>query len=86
MEQFKPVISFKDQPEGFTHGVEFGRLLEKMQRKDNTIENHGFPIRIENQNLIRESCIHYGYIPTFGDEFLDGWVPFLGVKQVSSDN
>jgi len=79
------LISFPDQSSSFTHGVEFGRLLEKIERGDEVIKNNGFPIRIENKQLLINTCEVYGYIPTFGNE-LDGWIEFMGIKKTTSKN
>lgn len=79
------LITFPDQSASFAHGVEYGRLLEKMERGDDPVKNNGFPVRVENKNVIQSSCSVYGYIPVFGPE-ADGWINFLGVKKVSSDN
>ncbi len=40
------LISFPDQSQSFTYGVEFGRLLERIERGDEYIENNGFPVRV----------------------------------------
>jgi hypothetical protein len=80
------LIRFPDQSDSFTYGVEFGRLLEKIERGDESIHNNGFPIRIENQILLRETCILHGYIPVFSEPYLDGWIDFLGVKNTINNN
>ena len=49
----KLLVSFSDQSKSFTYGVEFGRLLEKIERGDKNITNNGFPIRIENVQLLK---------------------------------
>lgn len=79
------LLKFPDQSKSFTHGVEFGRLLEKMERGDDPIKNNNFPIHDENKELITDSCQVYGYVPVFG-ESKDGWVEFIGVKKVASEN
>lgn len=80
------LISFPDQSESFTHGVEYGRILQQMQQGDNAISNSGFPVRLENKILIENTCREYGYIPTFGKEHYGEWVEFLGIKKIGNDN
>lgn len=80
------LISFPNQSESFTHGVEFGRLLEKIERGDNAVQNNGFPVRAENVELLRDTCNKHGYVPTFADCVVEGWVNFLGIKKTSTDN
>jgi len=79
------IISFTDQSPSFTYGVEFGRLLEKMERGDTVITNNGFPVRIENKQVIIDACTSLGYIPSFGNVSFDEWVEFIGIKKVSND-
>jgi len=80
------LIKFPDQSQSFTYGVEFGRLLEKIERGDETITNNGFPIRVENCSVLALCCSLHGYIPLFGDPYMDGWVDFLGIKKTTSNN
>jgi len=80
------LIKFSDQSQSFTYGVEFGRLLEKMQRNDEVIQNSGFPVRVENMQVLKDACIAYGYAAIFGDPYLDGWIDFLGIKKTYSQN
>ena len=82
----KQLISFPDQSESFTYGVEYGRILEKIERGDDIVMNNGFPVRLENKELIEETCKIYGYIPTFGKIYFNEWVEFLGIKKISSEN
>jgi len=82
----KLLISFPDSSKSFTYGVEFGRLLQKIEQGDDVIMNNGFPIRIENKELIENTCKAYGYIPTFGTIHYDEWIEFLGIKKTSNDN
>lgn len=82
----KLIISFPDQSKSFTYGVEFGRLLEKIERGDEVVMNNGFPIRIENKELIKKTCKKFGYIPTFGNEYYEEWVEFLGLRKTTLDN
>jgi hypothetical protein len=77
----KLIIRFPDQSTSFTYGVEFGRLLEKMERGDDVVINNGFPIRKENVEVVKSTCVHYGYIPLFGEMYDNEWVEFTGIKQ-----
>ncbi len=70
----------------FTYGVEYGRLLQKMEQGDDHIDNNGFPVRIENIALIKTTCNQLGYIPSFGTTHYHGWVDFLGIKNLNSNN
>lgn len=79
-------IKFPDSSESFAHGVEFGRLLEKMERGDEFISNNGFPIRVENQELLQNAAIKLGYIPMFGLTHWGEWIEFKGFKKCQSDN
>lgn len=80
------LIKFPDQSESFTYGVEFGRLLEKIERGDEVIQNNGFPIRVENASVIVLACSLHGYIPVIGEPYLDGWCDFIGIKKTTSNN
>ena len=78
----KLVISFPDQSTSFCYGVEYGRLLEKIERGDDIIMNNGFPVRIENVDLLKTTCIKYGYTPIFGKKYYNEWIEFLGIKEL----
>lgn len=80
------LISFPDQSQSFTYGVEFGRLLEKIERGDLAISNNGFPVRVENCSLLAIACSLHGYAANFSDPYMDGWVDFLGIKKTTSNN
>lgn len=80
------MISFPDQSKSFTYGVEFGRILQKIEQGDNFVMNNGFPIRLENKELIENTCKTYGYIPTFGRTHFDEWIEFLAIRKTSTDN
>lgn len=80
------LIKFPDQSESFAYGVEFCRLLEKIERGDDVIQNNGFPIRVENLGVISIACTMNGYIPSFSDPYMDGWVDFIGIKKTMSEN
>lgn len=79
------ILSFPDQSKSFTYGVEYGRILQQMEDKKEMVDNHGFPVRIENMELIRNTCNQYGYIPSFGEEW-HGYVWFCGVLRVTPHN
>lgn len=78
-------IKFSDQSASFTYGVEYGRLLEKMQRGDNIVLNYGFPVRVENKKLLEDTCKVKGYIPSFG-KMWEGWIEFVAIRKQSTDN
>lgn len=78
----KLLIKFPDQSTSFTYGVEFGRLLEKIERGDDVIMNNGFPVRIENVSLLKETCQKFGYVPLFGKKYFDEWINFTGIKEL----
>lgn len=73
------IVAFSDPSTSFVHGVEFGRILARMENGDAVVENQGFPIHPENADVLRQSCQAYGYIPTFGIE-KDGWQDFKAIK------
>lgn len=75
------IIKFTDESESFCNGVEFGRLLEKMQRGDEDISNCNFPVKIKNKSIIEKTCAEYGYIPSFGAISFGEWVEFIGIKK-----
>ncbi len=80
------IIRFTDQSQSFANGVEFGRLLQKMEQGDECIQNMGFPVQCSNKNVLIQACNQYGYIPIFSQPILDEWVNFIGVKKTTSDN
>lgn len=82
----KMLISFPDQSQSFTYGVEFGRLLEKIERGDEVIKNNGFPVRVENCSVLALACSLHGYTANFGEPYMDGWVDFIGIKKTMSKN
>ena len=57
-----------------------------MQDGINTVSNHGLPIRLENKEVIIESCKIYGYIPTFGAIHYEEVIEFIGIKMHSNEN
>ena len=75
------LIKFPDQSTSFTYGVEYGRLLEKIERGDKIVMNNEFPVRIENVDLLKETCLKFGYVPLFGKKYFDEWIEFIGIKE-----
>jgi len=82
----KLLLKFPDQSESFTYGVEFGRLLEKIERGDELINNNEFPVRIENKELLEQTCKRFGYIAIFGEMFFDEWIEFMGIRRTINKN
>jgi hypothetical protein len=80
------LIKFPDHSESFTYGVEFGRLLEKIERGDNPIKNNGFPIRVENMSVLVLACSLHGYTCTFSKCEVEGWSNFIGIKKTFTQN
>jgi hypothetical protein len=78
------IISFGDQSNSFTYGVEYGRLLQKIEQGDDIVTNNGFPIRLENKKLIKDTCKYYGYIPIFIEIHNDEWIDFIAMR--TTDN
>lgn len=80
------LVSFPDQSQSFAYGVEFGRLLGKIEKGDLVVQNNGFPVRVENCSVLAITCSLHGYTATFSEPYMDGWVDFLGIKKTSSPN
>ena len=80
------LINFPNQSESFAHGVEYGRILQQMEQGDNIAMNKGFPVRVENVELIKSTCRALGYIPIFGKEYFNEWKEFIGIKKTTSEN
>ena len=74
------LIKFKDQLNSFTIGCEYGRLLERFKKKTKIIENNGFPIHLENKDVMISTCNIFGYTPIFGEIFYDEWIEFKAIK------
>lgn len=74
------LIKFKDASDSFTLGCEYGRLLEKIEKGVELIENNGFPIHLKNKELIISTCNKFGYIPFFGERHYDEWIEFKAIK------
>lgn len=81
----KLLIRFPDQSSSFCYGVEYGRLLEKIERGDKFIINNGFPVRIENVELLKDTCLKFGYTPIFGKKYYNEWIEFLGIKESTNN-
>lgn len=80
------ILKFTDKSSSFTNGVEFGRLLQRMQQNDEAIDNCGFPVHIENIGVIKEACNQYGYVASFGEEHYGEWIEFIGIRKTGSEN
>ena len=78
------IISFSDQSRSFTYGVEFGRLIQKIEQGDDIVTNNGFPIRLENKKLIKDTCEYYGYIPIFIEINNDEWIDFIAMRTTNN--
>jgi len=81
MEKQSLLIRFSDQSASFTNGVELGRILQQAQDNKETISNCGFPVHIENIDVIKSTCEEYGYAPCFGNCDVEGWMYFKGIKK-----
>jgi len=79
------LVKFPDQSQSFSYGVEYGRILEKIERGDKIVMNNGFPVRIENVQLIKDTCSKYNYIPMFGNTYYNEWIEFIGIKQINNN-
>lgn len=84
MDAHSLIISFPDQSQSFTLGVEYGRLLQKIEQGDQSIENCGFPVHIDNIEVLKNTCNAYGYIALFGRRYYSEWVEFTAIKKVSN--
>lgn len=79
-------IRFPDQSNSFTYGVEYGRLSDRMERGELVVTNNGFPVRVENIELLKETCKKYGYTYSIGNSYYGEWVEFSAFKIQSSIN
>lgn len=82
----KLLISFAGKDKSFVHGVELGRILEKMEKNENPVMNNGFPVRIENKDVIIRSCKAFNYTAIFGEEYYGEWISFMALKNLASEN
>lgn len=80
------LIKFPDQSQSFAYGVEFGRLLEKIERGDPVLTNNNFPVRVENASVLALACSLHGYTANFSEPYMDGWMDFIGIKKTMSKN
>ncbi|KAA0126419.1 hypothetical protein FY557_17360 [Chryseobacterium sp. SN22] len=80
------LIKFPDQSQSFTSGVEYGRLYDRMQRGEDYVTNNGFPVRIENMQLLKDTADKLGYISRFGAEYFGEWIEFSASKIQHSKN
>jgi hypothetical protein len=74
------MIKFTDPSNSFTLGCEYGRLLEKFEKGVTVIENNGFPVHLENKEVLISTCIKFNYIPLFGEVYFNEWVEFKAIK------
>lgn len=81
MSDFGLLISFDDRPRDFVHGVEFGMIWEKLKSGVEEVSNGGFPIRLQNQELIYRACEHFGYEAHFKECYVSGWIDFIAIKK-----
>lgn len=79
-------IRFPDQSQSFAAGVEYGRLYGRMESGNESVTNDGFPVRIENKELLKDTCVKFGYICHFGPEYFGEWVEFSAFKILTSKN
>lgn len=79
-------IRFPDQSKAFTYGVEYGRIWAQMERGDDVASNSGFPVRLENVELLKDTCIKYGYIPHFGRQYYNEVIEFTAIKSHATNN
>ncbi|WP_117172125.1 hypothetical protein [Mariniflexile rhizosphaerae] len=82
----KLILKFTEENNNFSHGVEFGRIFHKLENGYKKIDNNGFPIRIENKELIKNACLKYDYTPLFGEIYYEEWIEFMAIKNVSLSN
>ncbi len=80
------LINFPDQSASFSYGVEFGRLLERIESGNEFIQNNGFPVRIENKQLLISTCKAYNYTCTLLPCDVEGWINFIGIKKTMNNN
>lgn len=80
------ILKFTEENNNFTHGVEFGAIFHKLTNGYDKVENNGFPVRIENKELIKKACVLYNYTPVFGKIYFDEWIQFFAIKNTSLTN
>ena len=74
------LINFTDKSNSFTLGCEYGRLLERFEKSVDIIDNNGFPIHLENKDVLISTCNKFGYIAFFGDIYYNEWIEFKAIK------
>lgn len=79
-------IKFENQSQDFCLGVEYGRILQKIQDNNDFVTNDGFPIRLENVKVIKTTCEKYNYIPFFGMKYYNEWIDFIAFKNNNLNN
>lgn len=79
-------ISFPDQSKNFCYGVEYGKLSDRMERGEPIVTNDGFPVRVENIELLKTTCKKHGYIYSTGTSYFGEWIEFSAFKLQSSSN
>jgi len=75
-------IRFDDQSISYAHGVEFGRMLAKMESKMPVVSNGLFPVREENLNVLISACKEYGYEYSQTRSLVDGWIEFVATYRL----
>ena len=85
------VASFPATDQAFILGVEYGRFYSAVERKEPHINNGGYPIHSANVEVIRDTCIVFGYIPQFvpyieNDLPHPDWTNFQAIKIQSGNN
>jgi len=76
------IIRFPDQSSSFAYGVEYGRILHKIESGMPIVSNGPFPIRIENKEVLISTCKHYGYEYSFQPCIVEGWEEFIATKNI----
>lgn len=61
-------------------------MLAKMEAGDHTVTNNGFPVRLENVDVLKATCEYYGYIAHFGRRYYKELIEFTAIKRNASDN
>jgi hypothetical protein len=80
------ILKFTEKNNNFSHGVEFGRIFHKLESGYEKVDNNGFPVRVENQDLIKTACLKYNYTPVFGQNYYGEWVDFIAIKNAALRN
>ena len=80
-----------DPTRAFAHGVQFGRILEKLEASQPIVTNNGQPVYAVLIEMLRTACNQLGYVPSFSVFFKDGQVvegmlTFSAIKHQSTIN